>query len=271
MIQSHYVALERPYRIIYANGNVALQIGTLIVVDDSMNYQMEHFPNRGGNRAIRYFGYLGIKTHSYPVVSYINKRNDTDLSHTDIAFGGGEWSEAEVWSGIEQKDISTICLEGKEVKWSNIVEIITPMLHECHNNNDTLEIIIKLITVLKRINELGGVIVEPDKYCYNFMKKPNGETKVVVNLTYQKNENSNGESHPEITNAYPNFPFPFFAGTSELDEAYKIIRRQESFYQKIKISDNSESHFSFIFAIDDNNPSDGKDELQTLIEKLNNR
>lgn len=94
MIQTNYVALERPYRVIYYNGVMGLQIGSLIVTKEK--------PNRKGGSAVE------IKSH--PVVSYCGaeiKKKDTIFSPSP-----GRYSEGVVWDQVEQNDVSTLCIEG---------------------------------------------------------------------------------------------------------------------------------------------------------------
>jgi len=107
-----YAPLQPPYQIIYYNGNIGMQIGTLIVtvqVDEDTND-------------------YSIETHSHPVVTYMNKEFQSMLIKDDR-----EWAqslhfpmmEGTVWNKVELKDISTICFSDIHIiKWANFINTI---------------------------------------------------------------------------------------------------------------------------------------------------
>ena len=64
IVNSHYVPLQPPYPVISCNGEVAMQTGTLIVVED----HNPSVPSLSNNKEAPY----AIRTHSHPVVSYSN-------------------------------------------------------------------------------------------------------------------------------------------------------------------------------------------------------
>lgn len=100
MIQSHFVRLEPPYQVIFCNGEVGIQIGSLIVVEEK----------RGPNEE------YGLQTHTHPVVSYGSKEMLeiwTSNPH-DIWMSDGDFVQGAVWEKAEVKDVLVIGLLGTE-------------------------------------------------------------------------------------------------------------------------------------------------------------
>lgn len=101
-----YVPLHPPYQIIKYANDIGMQIGTLIVT-----IQKE------GN--VNGMGYE-IETHSHPVVVYENKRT----TPKDRQLFGRQFLEGVVWSRVQVKDVSTICLEDSRLPWMQFVEFL---------------------------------------------------------------------------------------------------------------------------------------------------
>ena len=101
-----YVPLQPPYQIIKYSGDIAMQIGTLIVT-----IQKE------GN--VNGLGYE-IETHSHPVVSYENKYK-AELNHQLSAY---HFLEGAVWNYVEVKDVTTICLTNARLPWHEFIEFL---------------------------------------------------------------------------------------------------------------------------------------------------
>ena len=102
MIQTNYVALEHPYRVIYYNGVVGLQIGSLIVTTEKQD-------EAGGSV---------VKIKSHPVVSYCSteaKKNINRISYP------GVFSEAVVWDQVEQNNVTTLCVEGGSIGYDDFM------------------------------------------------------------------------------------------------------------------------------------------------------
>ena len=123
MIQSHYVPLPKPYRIIYSGGAVGLQIGTLIVVSEATT-------TFHGGKIVP--GYWGVNTYSYPVVSYINKDGKASDRPSLISSlpGSDDYSEAVVWDQVQQRDVATLCVEGGFLDWGILLTIIDQIFRE---------------------------------------------------------------------------------------------------------------------------------------------
>lgn len=96
MIQTNYVALEHPHRVIYYNGVVGLQIGSLIVTTE---------------RQDEVSGSV-VEMKSHPVVSYCSTEAKKNISRISYP---GVYSEAVVWDQVEQSDVTTLCAESGSI------------------------------------------------------------------------------------------------------------------------------------------------------------
>ena len=96
MIQTNYVALEHPHRVIYYNGVVGLQIGSLIVTTE---------------RQDEVSGSV-VEIKSHPVVSYCSTEAKKNISRISYP---GVYSEAVVWDQVEQSDVTTLCAESGSI------------------------------------------------------------------------------------------------------------------------------------------------------------
>lgn len=109
IVNTHYVQLNAPYPIIYCKGEVGMQIGTLIVVEDNYKDDPQVIQNRAtGNLRFRYP--YGITSHSHPVVTYGNKYR---VRPSDTA-QPNDWSEAVVWDKFELRDVITLCFSDED-------------------------------------------------------------------------------------------------------------------------------------------------------------
>lgn len=106
IVSTTYVPLQPPYQIIKYTGDIAMQIGTLIVT-----IQKE------GN--VNGLGYE-IETHSHPVVTYENKFK-TEPNHQLTAY---QFLEGAVWNFVEVKDVTTICLSNSRLPWQEFIDFL---------------------------------------------------------------------------------------------------------------------------------------------------
>lgn len=225
MIQTHYVPLERPYRIIYTGGNLGLQIGTLIVIrEDEISRQ-------------DIFKYIspGYKATSHPVVSYVNKefRQKQNILVSDIMYGGA-FSEADVWDNVSQTDVATLCLEGQKILWEDFLSIITPLMSECRDEDITKEQLNKARAFFVKLRDLGGDIELPeghDSPSSYFGEDEAYEFQTL--LEYVPNGVIYDESTEMCFTTEMGAELPFIAITEDIEEAYKILRRQTLFFKYI--------------------------------------
>lgn len=106
IVSTTYVPLQPPYQIIKYSGDIAMQIGTLIVT-----IQKEGSVNGLGYQ---------IETHSHPVVSYENKFK-MEPNHQLSSY---QFLEGAVWNSVEVKDVTTICLSNSRLSWQDFVEFL---------------------------------------------------------------------------------------------------------------------------------------------------
>ena len=106
IVSTTYVPLQPPFQIIKYSGDIAMQIGTLIVT-----IQKE------GN--MNDLGYQ-IETHSHPVVAYENKFK-TEPNRQLAAY---QFLEGAVWNYVEVKDVTTICLTNARLPWQEFIDFI---------------------------------------------------------------------------------------------------------------------------------------------------
>ena len=106
IVSTTYVPLQPPYQIIKYSGDIAMQIGTLIVT-----IQKE------GN--INGMGYH-IETHSHPVVSYDNKFK----AELNRQLSSSQFLEGAVWNNVEVKDVTTICLTSTRLPWQEFIDFL---------------------------------------------------------------------------------------------------------------------------------------------------
>ena len=108
MIQTSYVALEHPYRIIEYGGTVGLQIGTLVVTRE--------MDGRDGS--------YGIETHSHPVVSYVNPQVPLEARQRPyFLLPEGDQTEGVVWDKVEVGSVHTLGREGDELSWERLMDL----------------------------------------------------------------------------------------------------------------------------------------------------
>lgn len=140
IVNSHYVTINQPYPIIYYDGTVAMQIGTLIVVYGPG----EEPPGRGG-RVITSRMY----TRSHPVVAYGNKyvsepRNEWRLNM---------WSEGVVWDMVTLKDVYTLCFTKQTEINYEAIDVLTTSIRIREAINGTYKF--RLSSVLKELENMG--------------------------------------------------------------------------------------------------------------------
>jgi len=114
MIQTSYVPLEHPYRIISYNATLGIQIGTLIVTREK--------ESKDGDYA--------IETHSHPVVSYVNNRN-TKQAENPFASFVNEQVEGVVWDKVEVGQVKTLIRENEVLEWEDYMDYC----RNCHLNS----------------------------------------------------------------------------------------------------------------------------------------
>ena len=252
MIQTHYVPLERPYRIVYTGGVMGLQVGTLIVVRSGVS------PRAGNiNPPPEY-----MTTSTHPVVSYVNKKECGEGVHiTDIAFGA-TYSEVVVWDKVDQSEVLTICLEGQELKWEDYLYILTPLIGKCKDSKSTNDAISEARRFFHNLRFLGGTLQYPPSI--------DGNNHYTVHLDYCSFASTRGELIEEPCLCADIYDFlPFAAPTKSDEEALKIFQRQLRFYKSLlrMIDPSRECSIEFCCLCDEGLPEYEK--VKAMVDKLN--
>lgn len=101
-----YVPLEHPFKIIEYQGVLGIQIGTLVVTIDK---------SEGSKK-----GY-SIETHSHPVVSYVNNKINTDTENRKSLSLPIPY-EGVVWDKVELQELRTLAREGEKLSWADFMD-----------------------------------------------------------------------------------------------------------------------------------------------------
>lgn len=165
IVNSHYVPLQEPYPIIYYGGSVAMQIGTLIIV----NGPGEERGMPGRVVTTRMY------TCSYPVVSYGNKHFSEPRNEWRLNM----WSEGVVWDYVQLKDVYTFCFtKQKEINYETI-DVLTTSIRMKEAVSGTYKF--RLSVVLNEIEKMG--ISKPALLT---RLEPAGPAKVFINRNLAK-------------------------------------------------------------------------------------
>lgn len=165
IVNSHYVPLQEPYPIIYYGGSVAMQIGTLIIV----NGPGEERCMSGRVVSSRMY------TCSYPVVAYGNKHFSEPRNEWRLNM----WSEGVVWDYVQLKDVYTFCFTKQREINFEAVDVLTTSIRMKEAVSGTYKF--RLSVVLNEIEKMG--ISKPALLT---RMEPAGPAKVFVNRDLAK-------------------------------------------------------------------------------------
>lgn len=207
---------------------MGLQVGTLIVVRSGVS-------PRGGkiNSPLEY-----MTTSTHPVVSYVNKpySQKCNLLVSDMMYGGA-FSEAVVWDKVDQQDVATVCMEGQKILWDDFLNILTPLISECRDETITREKLIEARHFVTTLRQLGGSIIPYEQFDTKTHFFGEGDAvEFQVLLVRMPFDIKGGESKELCFCSEFGFELPFVARTDDPELAFKILRRQATFYKKILLS-----------------------------------
>ena len=103
MIQTHYVRHEPPYEVIFCNGEVGIQIGSLIAVEEKRGENDEY----------------GVVTHTHPIVNYGSKKRlrKWTKSEANVWTNPGDFVQGAVWDKVEVNDVLVLGVLDEENPW----------------------------------------------------------------------------------------------------------------------------------------------------------
>lgn len=153
IVSTHYAPLHPPYPVIYSNGEVAMQIATLITVE-GLEEPPADAPRRLSHMNFPTMMPYRIRTHSHPVVSYGNKQAGTFTASMEP----NDWSEGIVWDHVELRDVTTLAHVYFEADGSTELNVATRLitlatqerLHDMLNGQQRFSMT-KVLHSLKRI------------------------------------------------------------------------------------------------------------------------
>lgn len=198
MLQTSYVPLEHPYKIIEYQGIMGIQIGTLIVTKDKSG--------RSENYA--------IETHSHPVVSYVNNRIHSDLKHPKTISLPRPY-EGVVWDKVELHQVNTLIREDESMGWQDFMEF-------CRN--------LRIYSLDLHYHDVEQMIFDSYGQLLDWgidIKPPHasrsGERILKVELDYTFN-------HNDIPYCYTSGDLGMIAGIVDNDVAIEHFIKQTEFY-----------------------------------------
>ena len=223
MIQSHFVSLERPYPIICYGSEVAMQVGTLIVVDEARD--------ENGN--------YGITTHSHPVVSYANRKHVkfSALKPRYIADGV-------VWDRVELASVGTIGTEeGGTISWWAFERMIDIGLYNSVTDAPFTDVSFAS-RLYKRFEDLGMEVILPPtdgEYYVTLSKTDESNDKTIV--CHSVGVDVRGFGDHDIDALSVNFPM--WAKGADEKSLYEELKSELEAYMKI-VGDDVYIHFSSV-------------------------
>lgn len=157
IVSSHFVPLNPPYPIIYCKGELGLQTGTLIVVEDNYGDDPSVRLNRESGKPYLKFPY-GITSHSHPVVTYGNKEKARPKNIAQP----NDWSENIVWDKVEMRDVTTLCYSDDSViDYERIAMFVSS---ERSGDMFRGNYVFKLHTVVGQLKRMGFPTIFKDEY-----------------------------------------------------------------------------------------------------------
>lgn len=147
IVNTHYAPLQPPYPVIYCNGEVGMQIATLIVVE-GLEPPTSNTPRRsGGNISGPTMMPYTIRTHSHPVVSYSNKSIGLVMGPARP----NDFSEGVVWDKVELGDVIVLF---HAFPGENVAQNIVPNSQWAQIAHDNLNLRIGSLVERERTKEL---------------------------------------------------------------------------------------------------------------------
>lgn len=143
-MNTSYVPLEHPYRIIEYNGTLGIQIGTLIVTKE-----------------VKGDGYA-IETHSHPVVSYINNAKKNYLvNEAPVISLNTEDCEGIVWNKVEITQVNTVMREDEILSWEAFMDLCRSFRLRDIKSHSTL-VILRIYNAWSKLVTWGMSIQVPE-------------------------------------------------------------------------------------------------------------
>ena len=158
-MQSHLLKLEPPYQIIACRGEIGVQIGTLIVMEETCGDD----------------GKYGITTHSHPVVTYMDKpltRNNFSKRNSEIdeypePVYSVAYGEGVVWDKVECNECITISftdIPDRKVSDLDFSDMVQEMLENIALEGKWQGL--KLLEFASKLEDMGFTISDSPSICH---------------------------------------------------------------------------------------------------------
>lgn len=217
-MQSHFVSLEHPYPIICYGKEVAMQVGTLIVVEES--------PNEDGT--------YGLETHSHPVVSYMNRKRGKILIPSLSVY-----PETTVWNKVEANEVAIVCLEDQEFMiWPEFSGFLSSRLEENAVNGEELDIHYAN-ELRKRFVALGIPVEKVVHGLYDIVLRYHEGLHGFEDICYGTSiQMTDREGHVNDNYTIMRGVFSFFVTDGDEDDMYEDLIKEAKMYSGFAESPN---------------------------------
>lgn len=209
-MQSHFVSLEHPYPIICYGKEIAMQVGTLIVVEESRDED----------------GAYGLETHSHPVVSYMNRKRGV-ISVPSLSV----YPEATVWNKVEANEVATVCMEDKEfMKWPEFSGFLSSRLQENADYGEELDI--RYADELReRFMALGIPVEKVVHGLYDIVLRHHERLRDFEDICYGSTiQMTDREGHVNDNYSIMGGVFSFFVTYGDEDDMYEDLIKEAKMY-----------------------------------------
>ena len=158
-MQSHLLKLEPPYQIIACRGEIGVQIGTLIVMEETCGDD----------------GKYGITSHSHPVVSYMDKpltrnifsKRNSEIDEYPEPIYSVAYGEGVVWDKVECNECITISftdIPDRKVSDLEFSDMVQEMLENIALEGKWQGL--KLLEFASKLEDMGFTISDSPSICH---------------------------------------------------------------------------------------------------------
>ena len=174
VVSTAYSQATPPFQIIYYNGTLGMQIGTLIVTTQKENTENNEY---------------AISTHSHPVVTYMDKDYESEL-----VSGGISWThslhfpvmEGVVWNNVEVRDVTTICFSNNnKLDWNYYCNMLWRLAKVCEERfSEKFPLSIVPNYLMNSLISYGVQVTPPPPGSYDIHLQKNTVGEGTANVVY---------------------------------------------------------------------------------------
>ena len=168
-MQSHLLKLEPPYQIIACRGEIGVQIGTLIVMEETCGDD----------------GKYGITSHSHPVVSYMDKsltrnifsKRNSEIDEYPEPIYSVAYGEGVVWDKVECNECITISftdIPDRKISDLDFSDMVQDMLENIALEGKWQGL--KLLEFASKLQDMGFTISDSPSTCHCTLRVSEGSS-----------------------------------------------------------------------------------------------